>query len=696
MNGKKPEIYWQPGGHRPHDDEPAFVDAFRNAVNKRFGLNLADWWALHEWSTTQTEQFLDMAWDYFGLIGDRGAGPSFVRGIPMDEPQQYFPNARINVAENLLLGHKSALSKTKFAMIATVEPDPNSDASEPVETRRITYYELYDQVRRAAHALKLLGVGPGDSVASYAATSCEMLIIFYATLSIGALFSSTPAEFGVIAVVDRYDIIKPKVLFTIDSYRYGRKEHELSTRAREVVKRVSAQGKLTNVVVFGQLAADREPAPDSLKGYVDAVKVSSFSDFIATGARAPPKIDFWRGPFNHPIWIVFSSGTTGKPKSIYGPGGGILLMRKVVINLHLNLDHRDAYLQFATMGWIVWNMHVLFAAVGGTVVAYDGSPFHPQSVLWRLIEKYRVTQLGASPRYIQTLAKNKFKPREGRDLSCLKQLYTTGAPVTNDVYEFCERELDSIFVNNAAGGTEIGGSALQSTHVLPAYKGELQTPVLGVSLIAADKDGRPQIGEEGTLVFSKPFANMPYYFADDPGRKRYKETYFADYRNPPMFNMNDSVWINPETRGWMMFGRADGVLNPSGVRFGSAELYYILESAFPEVDDSIAVGQQTADNNERVVLFLKTRGDAPVTADLVGRIKAAVAAALSRRHVPEVIAQCPGVPYTGSGKKVEASVKKLINGVALTSINVTGVVNPEVYKWYAAWGAANAPKVARL
>lgn len=243
------------------------------------------------------------------------------------------------------------------------------------------------------------------------------------------------------AVVDRYDIIKPKVLFTIDSYRYGRKEHELSSRAREVVKRVSQQGKLTNVVVFGQLAADRQPTPDSLKGYVDSVKVSSFSDFIATGANAPATIDFWRGPFNHPIWIVFSSGTTGKPKSIYGPGGGILLMRKVVINLHLNLDHRDAYLQFATMGWIVWNMHVLFAAVGGTVVAYDGSPFHPQSVLWRLIEKYRVTQLGASPRYIQTLAKNKFRPREGRDLSCLKQLYTTGAPVTNDVYEFCEREV---------------------------------------------------------------------------------------------------------------------------------------------------------------------------------------------------------------------------------------------------------------
>jgi len=222
-------------------------------------------------------------------------------------------------------------------------------------------------------------------------------------------------------------------------------------------------------------------------------------------------------------------------------------------------------------------------------------------------------------------------------------------------------QLNRIFVNNAAGGTELGGSALQSTHVLPMYKGELQTPVLGINLIAAGPNGESLVGEEGTEVFAKPFPNMPYYFVDDPGRKRYKETYFGDYKNPPMFNMNDSVIINPKTKGWTVIGRADGVLNPSGVRFGSSELYYVLEKKFArEVEDSIAVGQRMPDGNERVILFVKTRDDVPLSAELVREIKAAIAEALSRRHVPSVITQCPQVPITASGKKVEPSIKKIL------------------------------------
>lgn len=257
-------------------------------------------------------------------------------------------------------------------------------------------------------------------------------------------------------------------------------------------------------------------------------------------------------------------------------------------------------------------------------------------------------------------------------------------------------QLNGLFVNNAAGGTELGGSALQSTHVLPTYKGELQTPVLGISLIAAGPKGESLIGEEGLQVFSKPFANMPTHFVDDPDRKRYKETYFSDFTAPPMFNMSDAVIVNPATRGWLVLGRADGVLNPSGVRFGSSDLYLILEREFADdIEDSIAVGQRV-DNNERVVLFVKTRGDAPLTPALVTRIKNSVANSLSRRHVPEIIAQCPDVPLTASGKKVEPSVKKLVNGVPLASINVAGVVNPEAYKWYAAWAKKNSPTAAKL
>lgn len=602
------------------------------------------------------------------------------------------------MAENLLLGHKNALSKTAYAMIASVEADPNSSQpKEPVETRKITYYELYHEVNRASHALKKMGIKPGDSVVSFAATNCEMLIVFMATVAVGALFSSTPAEFGVSAVVDRYTVIKPKVLFTIDKYRYAGKEHDVSERARQVVE--ALHGGLTHVVVLGHLSKDRTPAPETLQGYMAGPVVQDWHSFMASGNDCPKEVAFERMPWNHPMWIVFSSGTTGKPKSIFGPSGGVFIMRKLVYTVHLNSDHRDVFLQFATMGWIVWNMHIMWTTIGGTVVAYDGSPFHPQEALWRLVEKYRVTLLGASPRYIQTLHKNKFKPWAGRDLSSLAQIYTTGAPITNTVYEYVKDELrGKVFINNACGGTELGGSALQSNFLMPVYKGELQAPVLGVELIAADAAGKSVVGAEGTMVMSRPFPNMPQFFADDPKRARYLDTYFSDYTHPPMFNMNDGVYINPATRGWTILGRADGVLNPSGVRFGSAELYYIIEKDFGvEIEDSIAVGQKTPDNDERVILFVKTTGNKPLSPDVVKRIKATIAKALSRRHVPGMIVQVPDVPVTASGKKVEPSVKKLVNGVPLSSINSTGVLNPEVYPWYAKWSSANSlHKTARL
>lgn len=472
----------------------------------------------------------------------------------------------------------------------------------------------------------------------------------------------------------------------------------MTERAREVVRRLPC---IEHVIVIGHLNKSREPHVAAFGGYPDGPAIHSWGGFMGMGADAPKEVEFKRMPFNHPMWIVFSSGTTGKPKSIMGPGGGIFLMRKLVYTVHFNMDHRDSYLQFATMGWIVWNMHIMWATIGGTIVAYDGSPFYPQEVLWRLIEKYRVTQLGASPRYLQTLDKDGFKPSNGRDVSCLAQIYTTGAPVTPTVYEYIRRELKWVFLNNAAGGTELGGSALQSNHTNPMYKGELMGPVLGVDVSAASPTGEALVGQEGTMVMRQPFPNMPYQFMGEPkaARERYVDTYFSDYTNPPMFNMNDSVYINPETRGWTMLGRSDGVLNPSGVRFGSSELYYILEKDFlAEIEDSIAVGQKFTDGSgdERVLLFLKTVDDKPLTKDLLQRIKSSIAKALSRRHVPEVIVQAPGVPVTATGKKLEPSVKKIVNGVPLEKINRTGVSNPELYPWYEAWAAANSGKRARL
>ncbi|KAM0748426.1 acetyl-CoA synthetase-like protein [Meredithblackwellia eburnea MCA 4105] len=692
-----PELYWSPGGERVHSDEEAFMDVFRKHVNKKYGYNFENFWDLHKWSVAKTSEFWGEVWDYFGVIGEKGPGPYHDPSVPMSEPQNWFPGSQINVAENLLLAHPNALSKTAHAVISTVEPDPTSaNPTEPVEIGRLTYFHLYHEVRKAVHALKKLGVKPGDSVVTFAASNCEMIIIYLAVVSVGAIFSSTPAEFGAHAVIDRYSIVKPKVLFTIDSYRYGKKTHDVSVRAREVVEQLTKIGGLEQVVVIGHLAQNRRPSPASLKGYASGPTVRSWQDFMGLGSDAPEKIPFRRAEFSYPIWIVFSSGTTGKPKSIYGPGTGILLMRYVTFLLHMNMDHRDVNFQFSTMGWIVYNLHIQYLATGGTVLTYDGSPFHPQEVLWTLVSKYKANQMGVSPRYIQSIARTGFEPRAGRDLSSVKQLYLTGAPVTSDCYDFVANKLGNIYINNNAGGTELGGSFMHGNPVLPIYKSELQAPTLGMDVAVVSEGGERLIGQEGTLVFMTAFPNMPTGFVDDAGRKRYLETYFSDFK-APIFNMNDNVRINPRTGGASILGRADGVLNPSGVRFGSAELYQILETKFAsEIEESLAVGQKDKQANEHVILFVKTMNNSPLSQDLIKRVGAAISAQLSRRHVPAMMVQCPEVPVTMTGKKIEASVKKIINGYPLSGISRVGVQNPEAYKFYSQWYKTTVEKQSKL
>ncbi|KAH8915124.1 acetyl-CoA synthetase-like protein, partial [Atractiella rhizophila] len=648
-----PPLFWSPGGPRPHEGEEPHIEKFRKWVNARRAYDLKSYWDLHRWSVSKTDEFWSDCWDYFGFVGSKGNGPAHDRSIPMNKPQRWFPGASFNFSENLLLSHPNARSPTATAVIGTVEPDPSSSSPhEPVETGRVSWAELYDQVGRAVVALRKLGVKPGDSVVTFGASNVEMVVVYLAVIAVGAIFSSTPAEFGSHAVIDRYSIIKPKVLFTIDKYRYGRKEHLVSQRAREVVDALVKVGGIEHVIVIGHLVPSREPVPDSLKGF-KGVKTQTWNAFLKSGNAAPKNIEFHRADFSWPIWIVFSSGTTGKPKSILGPGGGLLLSRKMTNMLHMNLDHRDTVLQFSTMGWIVYNLSVNFLATGGTMLCYDGSPFHPQEVLWRLVEKYKVAQLGISPRYIQSLARNRFVPSAERDISSLKQVYTTGAPITGDVYDYIAREVPNAFLSNNCGGTEIGGGLLHSVHTLPVYRGELQVPILGIDLAAFDDNGKPVYDQEGTMVIRTAFPNMPVGFVGDEGGKRYQETYFSDFPSP-VFNMNDNVYMNSVTGGTLVLGRSDGVLNPSGVRFGSAELYYILEKDFrDEIVDSIAVGQKTADNNERVALFVVLPEHKRLDKDLVEMVQKAIQQQLSRRHVPEIIEQCPAIPSTMSNKKLE-------------------------------------------
>ncbi|GAA6022468.1 hypothetical protein JCM10207_004405 [Rhodosporidiobolus poonsookiae] len=686
MASSQQDIYWTPeSGIRPHAEEKPF--AFIEDVNLRRGLNLKDYWDLHRWSVEKRADFWGDCWDYLGVLGHKGSAPAIDDSVPITDPQPWFPDAKLNFAANLLLSHKSARSSTKLAVVAASEHPERGNP--PVERNRLTYAELYERVNEAATALRNRGVCPGDVVATFAVPSVEMVVVFLATTAIGAIFTSTPAEFGVRGCVDRYLQVKPKVLVAVDGYRYNGKLHNALGKVREVAAALKSAG-LSSVVLISNLgAAARHPSAPA------AVQEQSWDSFLEEGRKAAPsEIDFFMASFSHPAWIVYSSGTTGAPKAIVAPAGGLLLARKTTNRFQMNLDERDTMLQFANTGWIVYSLSLNFLASGGTLVCYDGSPFAPTGALWHLVEQYRCTKLGTSPRYLQTLNKAGYFVNQHHDVSSLKVLHVTGAPVTPDVYDYVEKHIGRVFLSNNCGGTEIGGGILHSVPTLPIYKAYLQVPVLGMDVAAYSPDGKPVFGSEGTMVIRKSFPNMPVGFVNDENRERYLAAYFNDKAwRPAVWNMQDSILIDPKTRGTIVLGRTDGILNPNGVRFGSAELYNILEARFAaDVEDSIAVPLKVQ-GNEEVVLFLRTCGAVRLDSKLQARLRKEIAAALSVRHVPHLIEACPAVPVTLNGKKLETAVQKLINGTPLSKISTAGAQNPEVFSFYADWARKHRPRL---
>lgn len=665
------------------------VERFRIHLNKKLNLKLQDYWQLHKFSVDPStiEPFYNEVWDYFGIIGEKGEGPVYVPGATLDQPQQFFPNSKFNVAENFLHGHPSSRSATKKAIISLVEPDPSTGNT---HLRTVTHAELYEEVNQAAEALRANGVRAGDVVAAYAANNVESVVFYLATLAIGATWTAIATEAGIQAVLDRFVPLKPKVLLSVDEVRYNGTTIGHYDKIKAVVDALVPHG-LSKVVVVGHLQLTRKP--QSFFAKHPSVSFIGYTGFLKQAGPAykpGSTIKFHYAGFRHPAIVVFSSGTTGKPKGIVHGAGGLLISGKLHQILHADLTPDDVKLQYTTLSWMMWISAIASIFTGGTMIAYDGSPLHKMPLLWEFVERYGVTFLGIGPRYLQLLDQADYHPNEKHDLTTLRTVLSTGSPLAPEGYTFVANHIGKdIYLYNISGGTDIVGVFVGGVPSLPIYRGELTVPYLGCDVQSWDDNGNRVWDAAGHLVCLNAFTNMPIYFVDDPDRKKLKDAYFCSFKKV-VWNQSDYCFFNSKTGGVMMLGRSDGVLNPSGVRFGSSELYQAIEGVQMKVGvtDFLAVGQRLPDGDERVMLFLKMQPGAKFSDTVVAEVNKAIKQKLSSRHVPAVVLECPDIPYTATGKRMEVPVKKIINNIRV-EVSRASMANPDSLDFF-----LNNPKIS--
>ncbi|MGE0744721.1 MAG: acetoacetate--CoA ligase [Rhodospirillales bacterium] len=638
------EPLWRPS---PERIASANLTAFRAAVEQRWGARCADFDALWAWSVAEPAKFWRTLWSFCGVIGDEGAA-GLVDGDRMPGAR-FFPDARLNYAENLLR-RRDAAPALVFR-------------GEDKVRRTLTFGQLYDLTSRLAQALSAAGIGPGDRVGGYLPNMPESIAAFLAVSSIGAIWSSCSPDFGVAGVLDRFGQIEPKLLFATDRYLYAGKEIDTLGKTAEIAAKLPTVRK---VVI---LPYDGAGATGAVRG---AVTLEAFVAGTAAG-----DIAFNRLPFDHPLYILFSSGTTGMPKCIVHGAGGALLKHLSEQVLHTDVKAGDRLYYFTTLGWMMWNWLVTGLASGATLLLYDGSPFHPTpAAIFDFAQDEGMTQFGTSAKFIDAVKKSGFRPIDSHPMPTVRTILSTGSPLVPESFDwvFDAMKRDAC-LSSISGGTDICGCFVLGNPTGPVWRGEIQARGLGMAVEVYDDDGKPVREEKGELVCTRPFPSMPVGFWNDPDGSRYRAAYFE--RFPNIWCHGDFAEITAHD-GAIIHGRSDAVLNPAGVRIGTAEIYRQVEQ-IDAVEEALACSQEW-DGDVRVVLFVKLRPGRTLDAALEGEIKTRIRTGASPRHVPARIVQVTDIPRTKSGKIVELAVREAIHGRPVK--NVEALANPEALEYF--------------
>jgi len=635
------DILWQPSPERIRN---ANLMAFIAHVNANFGTRIKQYPDLYAWSVTQPGPFWSALIEFSGLKAESWGETVLIDADRMPGAR-FFPDARLNFAENLLRRRDDADALVFWG--------------EDKVKRRLSWGELYDAVSRLAVALEAAGVGPGDRVAGYLPNMPEAVVAMLAAVSLGATWCSCSPDFGVQGVLDRFGQIEPKVLFAVDGYFYAGKTHDVGAKVREIL------GKLPSVERCVVVPYAR-PDPD-LAGVRGGVTLDAFVSDAAAG-----EIRFAQMPFDHPLYIMFSSGTTGVPKCIVHRAGGVLLKQVSEHVLHCDVKRGDRVFYFTTCSWMMWNWLVAALAAEATVLLYDGSPFHPDgNVLFDYAQSEGMTLFGTSAKYIDSVHKAGLRPRETHDLSSVRTMTSTGSPLAPESFDFVYEAINpDLHLASISGGTDIVGCFVLGNPLAPVWRGEIQARALGMAVDVFDADANPVRGEKGELVCTAPFPSMPLGFWNDPDGSRYHAAYFDRY--PNVWHHGDFAEITAHD-GIIIYGRSDATLNPGGVRIGTAEIYRQVEK-LDEVLESIVVGQDW-EGDVRVVLFVVLKAGLRLDDPLSKKIKAEIRANCTPRHVPARIVQVDDIPRTKSGKITELAVRDVVHGRPIK--NIESLANPD-------------------
>ena len=630
--------------------EAARITHFTNWLARERGLKFADYDALWRWSVGDLDAFWSAVWDYFEIRSSRPRGCALADArMP---GARWFPGVELNYVEQVFRHSTHTCPAIVFA-------------DESGARRELDWSELERRAGALSAWLRATGIRRGDRVVAYMPNIPETVVAFLAVASIGAIWSVCSPDMGRVAVLDRFRQIEPKTMIAVDGYRYGGKAYDRRDLLRELLAELPS---VENVVLVPSLGTRANAAE-----FDHAVCWEA-----ATAGEAPLAPE--RVPFDHPLWVVYSSGTTGLPKPIVHSQGGVMLEHLKSLAFHLDLGPQDRFHWYTTTGWMMWNFQVAGLLAGSTICLYDGNPGFPDlNALWRFVGESRVDFFGAGAAFFASCEKAGIEPRRAADLGALRGIGSTGSPLSPESYRWILERVGEVWIDPISGGTDLVSAFLGGVPTLPVYLGEMQRRCLGARIEAYDEAGKPLEDEVGELVCTAPMPSMPLCFWNDPGDRRYRESYFDVY--PGVWRHGDWLRVTPRG-GAVVYGRSDATINRHGIRMGTSELYRAVEE-LPEVTDSLVVDLEFLGRDSYMPLFVVLRQGETLTAELAARIRERIKAALSARHVPNDIFQVDAVPRTLSGKKMEVPIKKLLLGQPLEKVaNPDTMANPESLAWF--------------